>query len=178
MAIQTPTGRTFPGNCTIIPSLKKWVFHAIYCLAFLSLYGECICSLNWLVLNDKEDVEYRSFENLIVMHSMFGSSTVMLCTFHAIWQPFKRDIYHLLPSKNTKNGKLVELTEVGRSWGKKTFYAILIFNFIILIFTYFVFIGSDIYLWYISPSGLCIRYQVSIWQVNCHFNGDVVLSDV
>ena len=118
MAIQTPTGRTFPGNFTIIPSAKKWVFHAIYCLAFLSLYGEHICSLNQLVLTDEEDAEYCSFENLIVTHEMFRSSTVMLCTFHAIWQPFKRDIYNLLPSKKTKNGKLVELTEVGRSWGK------------------------------------------------------------
>ncbi len=24
----------------------------------------------------------------------------MFCMFHAIWQPFKRDIYHLLPSNN------------------------------------------------------------------------------
>jgi len=88
MAIRTPTGRTFPGNFTIIPSAKKWVFHAIYRLAFLSLYGEHICSLNQLVLTDKEDAEYRSFENLIVTHEMFRSSNVMLCTFHAIWQPF------------------------------------------------------------------------------------------
>lgn len=118
MAIRTPTGRTFPGNFTIIPSAKKWVFHAIYRLAFLSLYGEHICSFNRLVLTDEEDAEYRSFENLIVTHEMFRSSKVMLCTFHAIWQPFKREIYNLLPSKKTKNGKLVELTEVGRSWGK------------------------------------------------------------
>ena len=107
MAIRTPTGRTFPGNFTIIPSAKKWVFHAIYRLAFLSLYGEHICSLNRLVLTDEEDAEYRSFENLIVTHEMFRLSNVMLCTFHA-----------LLPSKKKKNGKLVELTEVGRSWGK------------------------------------------------------------
>ncbi len=99
MAIRTPTGRTFPGNFTIIPSAKKWVFHTFYRLAFLSLYGELICSFNWLVLTDKEDAEYRSFENLIVTHEMFRSSKVMLCTFHAIWQPFKRDIYNLLPSK-------------------------------------------------------------------------------
>jgi hypothetical protein len=118
MAIQTPTGRTFPGNFTIIPSAKKWGFHANFCLAFRSLYGEHICSLNRLVPTDKEDAEYRSFENLIVTHEMFRSSTVMLCTFHAIWQPFKRDIYNLLPPKKQKNGKLVELTEVGRSWGK------------------------------------------------------------
>ncbi len=97
MAIRTPTGRTFPGNFTIIPSAKKWVFHAMYRLAFLSLQGELICSLNRLVLTDKEDAEYRSFENLIVTHEMFQSSHVMLCTFHAIWQPFKRDIYKLLP---------------------------------------------------------------------------------
>ncbi len=82
MAIQTPTGRTFPGNFTIIPSVKKWVFHAIYCLSFLSLYGEHICSLNRLVLTDKEDAEYHSVENLIVTHKMFRSSTIMLCSFH------------------------------------------------------------------------------------------------
>ncbi len=43
MAIQTPTGRTFPGNFTIIPSAKKLIFHAIYCFAFLSLYKEHTC---------------------------------------------------------------------------------------------------------------------------------------
>jgi hypothetical protein len=97
MAIRTPTGRTFPCNFTIIPSAKKWIFHAIYRLAFLSLFGEHICSLNRLVLTDKEDAEYCSFENLIVTHEMFRFSTVMLCTFHAIWQPFKRDIYTCSP---------------------------------------------------------------------------------
>jgi hypothetical protein len=102
MAIQTPTGRTFPRNFTIISSVKKWVFHAIYRLAFLSLYGEHICSLNRLVLTDKEDAEYHSFKNFIVTHDMFRKSTVMLCTFHAIWQPFKRDIYNLLPSQKRK----------------------------------------------------------------------------
>jgi hypothetical protein len=62
IAIRTPTGRTFPGNFRIIPLAKKWVFHAIFWHAFLSLYGECICSLNRLVLTDEEDAEYRSFE--------------------------------------------------------------------------------------------------------------------
>jgi hypothetical protein len=37
MAIRTPTGRAFPGRFTIIPSSKKWVFHAIFWHAFLSL---------------------------------------------------------------------------------------------------------------------------------------------
>jgi hypothetical protein len=104
---------------------QKWVFHAIYFLAFLSLYGEHICSLNWLVIRDEEDAEYHSFETLILTHEMFWSSTVMLCTFHAIWQPFQRDIYHLLPSKKSQNGKLIELTEVGRAWGEYTWHLIL-----------------------------------------------------
>jgi hypothetical protein len=60
IAIRTPTGRTFPGNFTIIPLAKKWVFHAVFRHAFLSLYGECVCSLNRLVLTDEEDAKYRS----------------------------------------------------------------------------------------------------------------------
>ncbi len=123
-AVRSPSGKTFPGNFTIIPSAKKWVFHAIYCLAFLSLYGEHICLFIQLVITDEEDAEYCSFETLILTHEMFQSSTVMLCTFHAIWQPFKRDIYHLLPSKKSQNGKLIELTEVGRAWGEYTWYTI------------------------------------------------------
>ena len=118
MAVRSPIGKTFAGNFTIIPSAKKWVFHAIYCLAFLSLYGEHICLFIQLVITDEEDAEYCSFETLILTHEMFRSSTVMLCTFHAIWQPFKRDIYHLLPSKKSQNEKLIELTEVGRAWGE------------------------------------------------------------
>jgi hypothetical protein len=68
MAVCSPTGKTFPGNFTIIPSAKKWVFRAIYCLAFLSLYGEHICSLKQLVITDEEDAEYCSFETLILTH--------------------------------------------------------------------------------------------------------------
>ena len=125
MAVRSPRDTTFPGNFTIIPSAKKWVFHAIYRLAFLSLYGEHICLLNWLVITDEEDAEYCSFETLIFIHEMFWSSTVMLCKFHAIWQPFKRDIFHLLPPKKSQNGKLIELTEVGRAWGEYVCHLIL-----------------------------------------------------
>jgi hypothetical protein len=95
---------------------ESYIHVAIYHLAFLSLYGEHICLLNRLVITDEEDAEYCSFETLILTHEMFQSSTVMLCTFHATWQPFKRDIYHLLPSKKSQNGKLIELTEVGREY--------------------------------------------------------------
>jgi hypothetical protein len=71
MAVHSPTGKAFPGNFMIIPSAKKWVFHAIYCLAFLSLYGEHLCSLNQLVITDEEDAEYCSFKTLILMHELF-----------------------------------------------------------------------------------------------------------
>ena len=63
MAIRTPTGRTFAGNFRIIPLSTKWVFHAIFRHAFLSLYGEFICSLNRLDLTDEEDAEYRSLND-------------------------------------------------------------------------------------------------------------------
>ena len=68
--------------------VKKWVFHSIFRLAFLSLYGEHLCSMNRLVLTDEEDVSYHAFETMIATHDAFCSSKVMLCTFHAVWQPF------------------------------------------------------------------------------------------
>ena len=116
MAVRTPSGRTFPGNFTIIPSAQKWVFHSIFRIAFTSLYGEQVCSMNRLVLTDEEDAEYRSFETMIVSHDAFKSSSVMLCIFHAIWQPFKKDNYLVLPRKLGPD-KPVELTDVGRTWG-------------------------------------------------------------
>ncbi len=102
MAVRTPCGKTFPGSFSIIPSSKKWVFHAIFRLAFLELYGDEVCSMNRLVLTDEEDSEYRSFESLIATNDRFKLSKVMLCIFHAIWQPFKCDIYTLCPKKIKK----------------------------------------------------------------------------
>jgi hypothetical protein len=46
MAVRTPSGTTLPGNLTIIPSEQKWVFHAIYQLAFPHLYSSDVCSRN------------------------------------------------------------------------------------------------------------------------------------
>ncbi len=74
--------------------------------------------MNQLVLTDEEDAEYRAFEPVIATHDAFSSSKVMLCTFHAIWLPFKRDVYNLLPSKKSPKGKLIELTDVGKQWGE------------------------------------------------------------
>ena len=116
MAVRRPSGKTFPGNFTIIPSAKKWVFHAIFRLAFTSLYGEQVCSMNRLVLTDEEDAEYCSFETMIATHDSFQSSSVMLCIFHAIWQPFKKEIYMVLPRKSASD-KPVELSDVARAGG-------------------------------------------------------------
>jgi hypothetical protein len=113
MAIQTATGKTFLGYFSIIPSAKKCVFYAIFHLAFLSLYGQHISSLNRLVLTDEEDAEHCSFECLIATHDAFRLSKVMLYTFHAIWQPFKLDIYHLLPKKRHQRAYLLNLLKLG-----------------------------------------------------------------
>jgi len=61
--------------------------------------------MNCLVLTDEEDTEYRSFESLIATNVNFQSSKVMLYIFHAIWQPFKRDVYPVCPRKSNKKGK-------------------------------------------------------------------------
>jgi hypothetical protein len=63
---------------------------------------------------------------------------VMLCTFHAVWQPFKHDLYPLLPSKKTRTGKLIELTEVGQKWGKyqifiNEHFTLIIYDLILLL---------------------------------------------
>ena len=105
MAVRTSTGSTLPGNLTIIPSEQKWVFHSIYSLAFRYLYSDEICSRNRVVLTDEDDAEYTSFEGLIETSSIFSKSTVMLCTFHAIWMAFKKD---LLPRLDAcEHGKVV-----------------------------------------------------------------------
>ncbi len=74
--------------------------------------------MNRLVLTDEEDAEYCAFEYMIATHDAFSSSKVMLCTFHAVWQPFKRDIYIFLLSKKSPRGKVIELTDVGKQWGE------------------------------------------------------------
>jgi hypothetical protein len=63
-------------------------------------------------------MQSKSFECLIETHNFFQFSRVMLCTFHAVWQPFKCTLCLLLPSKKSRNGKLIELPEVGQKWGE------------------------------------------------------------
>jgi hypothetical protein len=58
---------------------------------------------------------------MIATHETFCLSKVMLCTFNAVWQPFKQDIYNLLPSKKSPKGKIIDLNDVGKSWGEYLF---------------------------------------------------------
>jgi len=76
--------------------------------------------MNHLVLSDEEDAEYRSFESLIATNVKFKKCKVMLCIFHATWQPFKRNIYPLCPRKSKKE-KPSELSKVGSAWGEHCF---------------------------------------------------------
>ena len=96
MAVRTPSGKTLPGNLSIIPSEQKWVFHALYQHAFPQLYSSEVCFRNRLVLTDEDEAEYRSFEDLIQVTKEFSKSSVMLCTFHGIWMAFKKDLITLL----------------------------------------------------------------------------------
>ncbi len=53
-------------------------------------------SRNRLVLTDKDDAEYKSFESVIESIDDFKRSMVMLCNFHGIWLAFKKDLLPLL----------------------------------------------------------------------------------
>ncbi len=130
MAIRTPAGRTFPGNFMIIPSAKKWVFHANFRHAFLSLYGECICSLNRLVVTDEENAEYRSFECLIEITMCFNFQE-LCCVPSMQFGNLLSVIYIRCCQKKTCTGKLIELTEVGQKWGDYQIFICEHFIFII-----------------------------------------------
>ncbi len=74
MAVWTSSGNTLLGNLIIIPSEQKWVFHAIYQLAFLELYFNEVCSRNCVVITDEDEAEYQSFESVIGMSNVFSRS--------------------------------------------------------------------------------------------------------
>ena len=114
MAVRTPEGKTFPGNLTIIPSGQIWVFVAIYKQAFVHLYGDVTVLRCRLVITDEDFSQYHSLENLIFSQKEFEKIIVMLCIFHAVWGPFKKQIFPLLP-KRSQNTNL--LTEEGEAWG-------------------------------------------------------------
>ncbi len=97
----------FPRQFTIIPSSKKWVFHAIFCLVFLELYGDEVCSMNRLVLTDEEDDKYGSFESRIATNEKFKKTNVMLCFFSMQYGNHLNVIYILCVPGNLKRANLL-----------------------------------------------------------------------
>jgi hypothetical protein len=61
--------------------------------------------MNPLVLTAKDEAEYAPFQSAIATMPVFSKSNVMLCTFHGIWQSFKKDLYPLLDQN--PNGQLI-----------------------------------------------------------------------
>jgi hypothetical protein len=104
MAICTSSGTTLPCNLTIIPSEQKWVFHAIYQLAFPELYSIEVCSQNRIVITDEDEAEYWSFKSMIETSEVFSRSKVLICTFHGIWMAFEKDVLALLDE--SEHGKI------------------------------------------------------------------------
>lgn len=103
-AVRTPSGETFPFNLMIIPSEQRWVFDFIYKHAFTFLYGPITCSRNRLALFDEDTSEYLPFENCIQTRDEYKMSNVMLCTFHAVWGPYKKDVLSKFPRHSTSSG--------------------------------------------------------------------------
>jgi hypothetical protein len=85
--------------------------------------------MNQLVLTDEEDAKNCAFKTMISTHDEFRLSTVMLCTFHAVLQPFKWDIYNLMPSNKSPKGSIIELIDVEKARGE---YFYLIYQFLSL----------------------------------------------
>ena len=113
--------------------------------------------MNCLLLTDEDDAEYRSFESLLAINDNFQSSKVMLCIFHAIWQPFKWDVYPLCPRKSNKKGKPMELTKIGSAWGELR-YCLIWDDFCQHFFPNIniLFLSSDLYIHHIPIPSLCL----------------------
>ena len=96
------------------PSGKAWVFRYITSSIFPELYGDVTIQRNRLGLTDEDPSEYRTFETNTKVDDNYIHSEVMLCTFHAIWKPFKETIRPRLP----KESDGILLSSIGKSYGE------------------------------------------------------------
>ncbi len=76
--------------------------------------------------------------------------------FHAVWQPFKCDLYSLLPSKKPHTGKLIELTEVEQKWGEYQIFSNEHFPLIIYDLIFSLNYSSASYLYNIFQYQTCV----------------------
>ncbi len=139
--------------------------YAIYQYAFPHLYSSEVCSRNRLMLTDKDEAEYRSFESLIKTCSDFKQSTVFLCSFHGVWIAFKKDLLTLL-----------EDCECGKVYGTLVFLCIVLYisnrisKFICInpysfLYSVHVCIYRGVVVRVIHASSVCIWKQVPIRYV-------------
>jgi len=161
LAIRTPHGITYPGNFTFLPSGKRWVFECIYRYAFIALFGSETCSRNRLALFDEDNAEYGPFENCIRTMPEYKNSHVMLCAFHAVWMPFKKNIFPLI-TKQFSNSK--GLTKTGKSLGmyNDQFFCHTLFPCILIVVPFFVTFSSGIFKEYVHVSMQFFHYKRTI----------------
>ena len=114
MAVRNPTGLTFPGNVTVIPSGQRWVFACLSKIAFRFIYGKETCERNRISIHDEDWSQYNAFEDAIKSVPYFKRSKLTLCVFHGVWQPFAETVLPHLPRKSKKS-KI--LSEAGKEWG-------------------------------------------------------------
>ena len=93
---------------------KAWVFCYITRSIFPTLFGEITVQRNRLGLTDEDPSEYRTFDANTKSDKNYQHSKAMLCTFHAIWKPFKETIRPRLPKKSCG----VLLSNLGKSYGE------------------------------------------------------------
>lgn len=111
IAIKDAMGFAFTANITSIPSGRPWVYLSIYRFVLPWMYGKETIERNRLALTDEDICEYQTFEACIQTDEIYKKSKLGLCSFHALWKPYKQSIKPLLP----KSGD--SITEVGKEYG-------------------------------------------------------------
>ena len=114
MVVRDATGQCYIGNLTILPSGQAWIFQHIFEKFFKYLYGDITLSRNRLCLTDDDSSLYGPLDNLIQTRTEWSNSRHMLCIFHAIVQPFHKQIYPLLPA--VQQGNKRKITNTGREY--------------------------------------------------------------
>ena len=105
MVVKDASGEAFPGNITMVPSGKRWVFQKIYQKFFLRLYGKLTISRNCLALTDDDISEHGPFDNCINTMDCYCRSRHMLCVFHALVIKYNKQVYPYLSHRGTTREK-------------------------------------------------------------------------
>ena len=111
MAIRLPTGETFPGNITVIPSGQRWVINTLAKSALVFFFGNETVQRNRMTIHDEDISQTGASDDAIATVIEFSKSNMRLCLFHAVWQPFAKLVFKHLPRRSS-NSKM--LSEKGR----------------------------------------------------------------